>query len=67
MVSDLMPDPFLQPRSKCRLVKFRLVVFRPFKGEVIAGKIESASEHGIKGIIQLFSNYLSRFLVQVSN
>lgn len=31
-------------------VEFRLVVFRPFKGEIILGQISSASERGIKGI-----------------
>lgn len=30
-------------------VKFRLIVFRPFKGEIMLGKISSATEHGIKG------------------
>lgn len=30
------------------LVKFRLIVFRPFKGEIILGKITSSSENGIK-------------------
>jgi DNA-directed RNA polymerase III subunit RPC8 len=30
-------------------VKFRLIVFRPFKGEIIMGKITGASENGIKG------------------
>ena len=29
-------------------VEFRLVVFRPFKGEVILGKISSSSLQGIK-------------------
>lgn len=29
-------------------VKFRLIVFRPFKGEVILGKITSGTENGIK-------------------
>ena len=30
-------------------MKFRLIVFRPFKGEIIQGKISSATEYGIKG------------------
>lgn len=30
------------------LVKFRMIVFRPFKGEIILGKITSATEQGIK-------------------
>lgn len=31
------------------LVKFRMIVFRPFKGEIMLGKIASGTEHGIKG------------------
>jgi DNA-directed RNA polymerase III subunit RPC8 len=31
-------------------VKFRLIVFRPFKGEIMLGKISSATEHGIKSM-----------------
>lgn len=31
-----------------RPVKFRLIVFRPFKGEIMMGKIASGTEHGIK-------------------
>lgn len=30
------------------LVKFRMIVFRPFKGEIMLGKIASGTEHGIK-------------------
>ena len=30
------------------LVEFRLIVFRPFKGEIILGKINSAAEWGLK-------------------
>ena len=29
-------------------VEFRIIVFRPFKGEIILGKISSSSEQGIK-------------------
>ena len=32
------------------LVEFRLIVFRPFKGEIILGRISSASEWGIKSM-----------------
>lgn len=32
-------------------VKFRLIVFRPFKGEIMLGKISGATEHGIKSTI----------------
>lgn len=31
-------------------VKFRMIVFRPFKGEIMLGKIASGTEHGIKSV-----------------
>jgi DNA-directed RNA polymerase III subunit RPC8 len=31
-------------------VKFRLIVFRPFKGEILLGKISSATQQGIKSM-----------------
>ena len=34
-------------------VEFRLIVFRPFKGEIILGQIASASEAGMKSILPL--------------
>jgi hypothetical protein len=34
--------------SADRAVKFRMIVFRPFKGEIMMGKIASGTEHGIK-------------------
>lgn len=34
------------------VVEFRLVVFRPFKGEVILGKISSSSAFGIKSKLE---------------
>lgn len=33
-------------------VKFRMIVFRPFKGEIMLGKISSGTEHGIKSAFQ---------------
>ena len=30
------------------IVEFRIVVFRPFKGEIILGRISNASEFGMK-------------------
>lgn len=41
-------------------VKFRLIVFRPFKGEIMLGKISSATEHGIKGEHSVYSMYMSK-------
>ncbi|KAL1960807.1 hypothetical protein VTO42DRAFT_6637 [Malbranchea cinnamomea] len=37
-------------------VKFRLIVFRPFKGEIILGKITSGTEQGIKIGIEFFND-----------
>lgn len=31
-------------------VEFRLIVFRPFKGEIILGRISSASDYGMKSM-----------------
>ncbi|PGH18474.1 DNA-directed RNA polymerase [Polytolypa hystricis UAMH7299] len=39
-------------------VKFRLIVFRPFKGEIILGKITSGTEHGIKISLEFFNDIL---------
>ncbi|KAL1981954.1 hypothetical protein VTN96DRAFT_1966 [Rasamsonia emersonii] len=39
-------------------VKFRLIVFRPFKGEIILGKITSSSENGIKIGVEFFNDIL---------
>ena len=39
-----------------RKVEFRLVVFRPFKGEVITGKISSSSEGGIRVALDFFDD-----------
>lgn len=40
-------------------VDFRLIVFRPFKGEIILGQISSASEEGIRGnLIWFFFRFL---------
>ena len=36
------------PYIKRFLVEFRLIVFRPFKGEIVLGQISSASEYGMK-------------------
>jgi len=53
----------LQLRSVCyhtlqsdalQLVEFRLIVFRPFKGEVMTGRISSSSQHGINVRTEFF-------------
>ena len=33
------------------IVEFRLIVFRPFKGEIILGRISNASEMGMKSTL----------------
>lgn len=43
--------PMESVADKCTsLVEFRLVVFRPFKGEIIEGKISSSDNDGIKSM-----------------
>ncbi|EFR02068.1 DNA-directed RNA polymerase III polypeptide [Nannizzia gypsea CBS 118893] len=39
-------------------VKFRMIVFRPFKGEVIIGKITNGTEQGIKIGIEFFNDII---------
>lgn len=45
------------------LVEFRVIVFRPFKGEIILGRISSASEFGMKSTFVRTKE--NRLLVQV--
>jgi len=37
-------------------VEFRLIVFRPFKGEIILGRISSASEYGMRIRLDFFDD-----------
>lgn len=37
-------------------VEFRIIVFRPFKGEIILGRISSASEYGLKIGLDFFDD-----------
>ncbi|KAJ5180429.1 DNA-directed rna polymerase III 25 kd polypeptide, partial [Penicillium capsulatum] len=39
-------------------VKFRMIVFRPFKGEIMLGKVASGTEHGIKIAVEFFNDIL---------
>ncbi|KAK2861430.1 hypothetical protein FQN49_004209 [Arthroderma sp. PD_2] len=39
-------------------VKFRIIVFRPFKGEVIIGKITNGTEQGIKIGVEFFNDII---------
>jgi DNA-directed RNA polymerase subunit E'/Rpb7 len=65
MVGVFVKANFYRPKhlSDIHTVKFRLIVFRPFQGEIILGKISSATEQGIKSEIDLidlngFSTYV---------
>jgi DNA-directed RNA polymerase subunit E'/Rpb7 len=40
-------------------VKFRMIVFRPFKGEIMLGKISGSTEHGIKSMCLVPSPVIS--------
>ncbi|EZF34894.1 DNA-directed RNA polymerase III polypeptide [Trichophyton interdigitale] len=40
------------------VVKFRMIVFRPFKGEVIIGKITNGTEQGIKIGVEFFNDII---------
>ena len=42
-------------------VEFRLMVFRPFVGEVLTGKIRSCNQHGIMGSFRCFSFFPCSF------
>jgi DNA-directed RNA polymerase III subunit RPC8 len=35
-----------------------MIVFRPFKGEIMMGKIASGTEHGIKIAVEFFNDIL---------
>jgi DNA-directed RNA polymerase III subunit RPC8 len=43
-------DPIVYPAEGCchATVKFRLILFRPFNGEIIEGKVLSSSPGGLK-------------------
>ena len=60
-------DPYVYPAEGCvhQLVRFRMIVFRPFEGEVLVGRISSFSKNGIRISLDFFddifipSSYLS--------
>jgi DNA-directed RNA polymerase III subunit RPC8 len=53
-------DPYVYPSEGAahQLVKFRLIVFRPFVGEIIVGKITSSNKDGIKVSVDFFDDIL---------
>lgn len=55
------------PWLKCALpsVEFRLIVFRPFKGEIIEGKISGSDHEGIKSTTPQCSTLASQAYLTV--
>ena len=53
-------DPYLYPGEGCSIqqVKFRLIVFRPFVGEILTGKISSSNKDGVKLSLEFFDDVL---------
>lgn len=51
-------DPYLYPGegASVQLVKFRLVVFRPFVGEVLTGRVSSSNKDGLKISLDFFDD-----------
>ena len=51
-------DPYLYPGagSSIQVVCFRLVVFRPFVGEVLNGKIVSSNKDGVRVSVDFFDD-----------
>lgn len=51
-------DPYVYPAEGCvhQLVRFRMVVFRPFEGEVLVGKISSFSKNGVRISMDFFDD-----------
>lgn len=49
-------DPFIYPAEGAahQLAKFRIVIFRPFIGEIIVGKILSSNKDGIRVTLEFF-------------
>ena len=51
-------DPYLYPGegASVQSVKFRLVIFKPFIGEILAGRILSSNKDGLKVSMDFFSD-----------
>lgn len=51
-------DPYVYPGegSSMQEVKFRLVVFRPFVGEIMTGKVTTSNKDGIKISMDFFDD-----------
>ena len=53
-------DPYIYPSegSSIQIVKFRMVVFRPFAGEIMTGKLISSNREGLKISVDFFDDIL---------
>ncbi|CAN0120133.1 unnamed protein product [Pylaiella littoralis] len=51
-------DPYVYPSDGAAhyKVRFRMLVFRPFVGEILAGKVTSCTKQGIKVSLDFFAN-----------
>eukprot|EP01041_Mallomonas_annulata_P003228 gene3228-6382_t len=63
-------DPYIYPAEGAahQRVKFRLVVFRPFVGEIIVGKLISCNKDGLRVSLEFFEDiYIPLYLLQGSS
>lgn len=51
-------EPYLYPSegSAIQLVKFRMIVFRPFVGEILVGKLIGSNREGLKLSLDFFED-----------
>jgi DNA-directed RNA polymerase III subunit RPC8 len=53
-------EPYLYPSEGCaiQLVKFRMVIFRPFVGEILIGKLVKSTREGLRISLDFFDDIL---------
>jgi len=53
-------DPYLYPGagSAIHIVRFRLIVFRPFVGEIVSAKVMQSNKDGIRLSLEFFDDIL---------
>ena len=53
-------EPYVYPGegSAIQLVKFRMIVFRPFVGEILTGKLVGSNREGLKISLEFFEDIL---------
>ena len=56
-------DPIVHPAEGCchQQLTFRVVVFKPFVGEILVGKLIESSEQGIKLSVKFFDDIFIPF------